>query len=181
MKKQKLSNEIFTPNDAIPPKKISKAKILFYLWNVFSITLYSCYTMFVIYHLSEKNFLSHLIIYLLYAYAAAFVLIIFINIKNHKQLSAKLKNYKSATNFLKYFVQCINFILSIITAISALISTGSLDFNAIGYAALSLFITLVMIIVEFAKIIIRKNMPLIKYNFLEIRDKVDSKTIENDE
>lgn len=181
MKKQKLSNEVYTPSDAIPKRKTSQAKVFFFVWNIFSITLYSCYTMFVIYHLSEKNFLSNLIIYLLYAYAAAFVLIILINIKNHKKLSHELKNYKSATNFLKYFVQIINFVLSIATAVSALISTGSLDFNAVGYAALSLFITLVMIIIEIAKIIIRKNMPLIKYNFLEIRDKIVEQNNENNE
>jgi len=173
MKNQKLSNEIYTPADAVTPKRANKAKIFFFLWNIFSIVLYSCYTMFVIYQMSEKNFLSKLIIYLLYAYAFIFVLIIILNIRNHKKLKTGLKNYQSATNFLKYLVQIINFVLSIATAVSALFSTGSLDFNAIGYALLSIFVTLVLIIVEIIKIIIRKNIPLIKYNFLEMRDKAD--------
>ncbi len=174
MKKQKLSNEIYTPRDAVPKKKISKAKIFFYIWNIFSIVLFSSYTMFVIYRMTEKTFLSHLITYLLYAYAAIFILIIILNLKNRKKLKNKLKNYQSATNFLKYVVQIINFILSISTAISALFSTGNLDINTIGYGLLSIFVALVMIIIEIAKIIIRKNLPLIKYNFLEMRDKVET-------
>jgi len=173
MKKEKISNEIYTPNDAVPKKRISKAKIFFYIWNVFSIVLFSSYTMFVIYRMTEKTFLSHLITYLLYAYTAIFILIIILNLKNRKKLKNKLKNYQSATNFLKYIVQIINFILSISTAISALFSTGSIDINTIGYGLLSIFVALVMIIVEIAKIIIRKNLPLIKYNFLEMRDKAE--------
>ena len=172
MKKEKLSNEIYTPIDSIKDKKTTKIKILFYLWNIFTIILYSSYTMLVIYKMSEKNFLSNIIIYLLYLYIAIFLLILILNFRNKKNLSNKLKNYQSATNFLKYLVQIINFVLSIATAISALFSTGSLDFNAIGFALLSIFVTFVFIIIEIAKIIIRKNLPLIKYNFLEMRDKV---------
>lgn len=172
MKKEKLSNEIFTPTDSVAEKKTSKAKIFFFVWNIFSIILYSCYTLFVVYQMSEKSFLSQLIIYLLYAYAIIFIIIIILNLKNRKRLKTKLKNYQSSINFLKYLVQIINFILSIATAISALFSTGTLDFNAIGYGLLSIFVTLVLIIVEIAKLIIRKNIPLIKYNFLEIRDKI---------
>ena len=157
MMKNKLSNEIYTPEDSVPKKKFSKAKIFFFIWNIFSIVLYSCYTMFVIYSMSEKTFLSQLITYLLYAYAAIFILIIILNLNNSKKLKSKLKNYQSATNFLKYIVQIINFILSIATAISALFATGSLDMNTIGYGLLSIFVALVMIIIEIAKIIIRKN------------------------
>lgn len=176
MKKEKLSNEIFTPQDSISTKKPNKAKIFFFVWNIFSIILYSCYTLFVIYHMSEKTFLSKLIVYLLYAYAAIFIFIVVLNLRNRKKLKYKLKNYQSATTFLKYLVQIINFALSIATAISALFSTGSLDFNAIGYAVLSIIITFVLIFVEIIKIIIRKNLPIIKYNFLEIRDKADPTT-----
>lgn len=171
MKKEKLSNEIFTPSNSILEKKPSKSKIFFFIWNIFSIVLYSCYTLFVIYRMSEKSILSKFIIYLLYAYAAIFILIIILNLKNRKKLSSKLKNYKSATNFLKYLVQIINFVLSIATAVSALFSTGTIDFNTIGYGILSIFVALVMIFIEIMKIIIRKNIPLIKYNFLEMRDK----------
>lgn len=173
MKKEKLSNEIYTPADSISQKKPSKAKIFFFVWNILSIVLYSSYTMFVIYQMSERTFLSKMIIYLLYAYAAIFILIILLNLRNRKKLKYKLKNYQSATNFLKYLVQIINFILSIATAVSALFATGNLDFNAIGYAVLSIIVTFVLIFVEIVKIIIRKNLPIIKYNFLEIRDKAD--------
>ena len=81
-----------------------------------------------------------------------------------------MKNYKSAINFLKYAIRIINFVLSIITAISAITSTGKVDFSLIGYAVLSFIITIILILVEIATIIIRKNIPLIKRNFLEIRE-----------
>ncbi len=173
MKKEKLSNEIYTPPEAVPKKKISKAKIFFYVFNILSIVLYTTYTLFVIYRMTEKTFLSKFIIFLLYAYAAAFVLIVLLNLTNRKKLKRKLKNYQSTANFLKYTIQILNFVLSIATAISALFATGSLDFNALGYAILSIFVTVVMVFIEIIKIIIRKNLPIIKYNFLEIRDKVD--------
>lgn len=175
MKEKKLSNEIYTPEDSITKKKSNKTKLFFFMWNIFSIILYSTYTLFVIYKMTEKTFLSKLIIYLLYAYAFIFILIIILNIRNKKQLNNKLKNYKSATNFLKYLIQIINFLLSIATAISALFSTGTLDFNTITYGILSIFVALVMIFIEIIKIIVRKNIPLIKYNFLEMRDKSNNK------
>lgn len=82
-----------------------------------------------------------------------------------------LKNYKSATKFLKYAIQILNFVLSITTAVSAFITTGTTDFSAIAYAVLSLIVTGVLILFEVAVIIIRKNIPIIKQNFLEIREK----------
>lgn len=86
-------------------------------------------------------------------------------------MKSGLKNYKSATKFLKYAIQVLNFVLSIITAISAFITTGTTDFSAIIYAVLSLIVTGVLILFEIAFIIIRKNIPIIKRNFLEIREK----------
>lgn len=175
MKSDKLSNEIYTPKDAMPNKKNTKFKIIFLLWHIFSIAVYSFYTMFIVYQLSERNFLSNLIIYLLYAYAIIFILIIILNLNNKKKLKYKLKNYKSATNFLKYLVQIINFVLAISTTINILFTTGTFDIKTIAIALLSILITFVLIIIEIIKIIIRKNLPLIKYNFLEIRDKNNDK------
>ena len=86
-----------------------------------------------------------------------------------------LKNYKSATNFLKYAISIINFSLSIFTAISAFVTTGTTDVSAVLYAILSLFVTGFLILFEIAKIIVRKNIPLIKRNFLELREKPENK------
>lgn len=170
---QKESKIAKTPEQEEKPKKLTKARVFFFVWNILSITLYSTYTLFVTYRMAEKTFLSKVIVYLLYAYAFAFVILILINLGNKKKLKSGLKNYKSATKFLKYFMQIINFVLSIITAVSALFSTGTTDFLSILYATLSFIVTLVLILFEIAAIIIRKNMPLIKYNFLEMRDKAE--------
>ena len=148
--------------------------MLFLLWNIFSIAVYSCYTLFVTYKLSEKNFLSKVILYLLIAYAVIFVLLILVSLNSKGRMKYRLKNYKSAVKFFKYAIQIINFVLSIITAISAFITTGKTNVSAILYAILSLFITLIFIFFEIVHIIIRKNIPLIKHNLLEIRD-VDGK------
>ena len=86
-------------------------------------------------------------------------------------MNRQLKNYKSATNFLKYAMQILNFVLSIATAVSALISTGHADFSAVLWATLSFILTLIAILFEVAKIIIRKNITAIKQNFLDIREK----------
>lgn len=178
--KEKESNIATSPEQKKPIDELTKVKVFFLFWNILSIALYSCYTLFVIYKLSEKSFLSKIIIYLLYAYAAVFVLLILINIGNRKKMKYQLKNYKSATNFLKYTIQILNFFLSIFTAISAFVSTGKVDFSTIGYAILSLVITTILIFFEIVKIIVRKNIPLIKRNFLEMRDKQEKKTNEDD-
>lgn len=83
----------------------------------------------------------------------------------------QLKNYKSATNFLKYTIQILNFVLSIATAISALVTTGTTDFSAVLWAVLSFILTIVAIMFEIGKIIIRRNISAIKQNFLDIREK----------
>jgi hypothetical protein len=170
---EKESNKAKTPEQTKKPTKLTKARVIFFIWNILSIILYSSYTLFVSYRMAEKTFLSKVIVYLLYAYAGAFVFLILINLGNKKKLKSGLKNYKSATNFLKYFMQIVNFVLSIITAVSALFSTGTADFVSVIYATLSFIVTLVMILFEIAGIIIRKNMPIIKYNFLEMRDKAE--------
>ena len=170
-KQEKESNLATTPEPKQKSEALTKVKVFFFLWNILSITLYSTYTLFIIYRLAEKNFLSKVIIYLLYAYIAAFALLVLLSIGNRKKLKYRLKNYKSATKFLKYAMQILNFTLSIITAISAFITTGTTDFQTVLFAVLSIFITLVMIFFEIVGIIIRKNIPLIKRNFLEMREK----------
>jgi hypothetical protein len=179
-KDQKESNIASTPNQQTESaNKVTKQGVIFFIWNILSITLYSSYTLFVIYNLTKKNFLSKIIIYLLVAYGVVFVLLILISLRNRTKMKYRLKNFQSATKFLKYLIQIINFTLSIITAISAFVTTGTTDISAILFGILSLFITFIFIFVEIAKIIIRKNMPLIKRNFLEIRDKREPKKNED--
>lgn len=170
-KKQKESNIAKTPDEFLGKKTLSKTKVFFFVWNIFTITLYSCYTLFIVYKLTEKTFLSKIIPYLLGIYVISFLLLIFINLGNHKKLKYKLKNFGSATKFLKYSVQILNFVLSIFTAINAFFISGSTDFSTIVFAVLSIFVTAILILFEIAKILIRKHMPLIKQNFYELRDK----------
>jgi len=167
----KESNVANTPEYDEDTQPKTKVKIFFLVWNILSIALYSSYTLFVTYRLAEKTFLSKIIIYLLLAYALAFIFLILINLGNRKKLKSRLKNYKSATKFFKYIIRILNFTLSIITAISAFITTGTTSISAIAYAILSIIITLFMIMFEIAAIIIRKNIPIIKQNFLDLRDK----------
>ncbi len=171
-KQEKESKYAETPENSQNQKlSTTKLKVIFYVWNIFSIVLFSSYTMFVIYKLSEKSFLSKIIIYLLIAYFFAFVLLILISIGNKTSLKYRLKNFQSATKFLKYSVQIINFTLALATSLNVLFTTGRVDVSAIFYGILSLILTIICILFEIAKIIIRKNIPLIKHNFLEMRDK----------
>ena len=169
-KKEKESNIAYTPESA-KKSPFKKLNTIFFVLTFLSIVLYSCYTFFIIYRLAEKTFLSKVIIYLLVAYIFVFLLLVLINLKNRRRMKSKLRDYKSATKFLKYAVQIINFVLSIITAISAFITTGTTDISAIAYAILSIIITVVFIFFEIVVIKIRRNLPLIKKNFLELREK----------
>lgn len=168
---KKESNVATTPEDSVGSENFTKSKVFFFIWNILSITLYSAYTLFVIYEMAEKTFLSKIIMYLLYAYGIAFILLILINIGNRRKLKSNLKNYKSATKFLKYAMQILNFILSITTALSALFSGAGIDFKSVLFAILSFIVTIVLILFEIAGIIVRKNISVIKHNFLEIREK----------
>ncbi len=169
---EKESNIASTP-EPVPEKKEkwSKIQVFFFLWNLISITIYSAYTFFVIYNLSISTFLATLIKWILLAYGVAFLLLILINLGNRKRMNRQLKNYKSATNFLKYFIQTLNFVLSIATAVNALIITGTTDFSAVMWAVVSFTFTVINILFEVAKIIIRRNFSAIKQNFLDIREK----------
>lgn len=168
---QKESNVAKTPEESKKHPRLKKINTFFFLMTILSIVLYSCYTFFVIYKLTEKTFLSKFIIYLLGLYIVVFILLILINLGNKRRMKSNLKDYKSATKFLKYAVQIINLALSIVTIISAFVTNGTTDILALAYAFLSLFITFIFILVEIISIKIRKNLPLIKRNFLELRDK----------
>ena len=166
-------SKIASSPEPVPEKKEkwSKIQVFFFFWNLISITIYSAYTFFVIYNLSISTFLATLIKWILLAYGVAFLLLILINLGNRKRMNRQLKNYKSATNFLKYFIQTLNFILSIATAVNALIITGTTDFSAVMWAIVSFTFTVINILFEVAKIIIRRNFSAIKQNFLDIREK----------
>lgn len=169
--KQKDLNVARTPEESKRQPRLKKISTLFFLLTIFSIAFYSCYTFFVIYKLAKKTFLSKFIIYLLGVYILVFLLLILINLRNKRKMKSNLKDYKSATKFLKYSVQIINFVLSIVTTISAFITTGTTDISALFYAIISMIITIIFIFFEIITIKIRKNLPLIKRNFLELRDK----------
>ena len=173
-KLQKESNVAYTPEES-KKSPLKKMNLVFFVLTFLSIALYSSYTLFIIYKLTEKTFLSKIIIYLLAIYIAVFVLLILVNIGNKRKMKNGLRNYKSATKFLKYAIQIINFALSIVTAVSAFITTGTTDISAIAYAILSIFVTLVFIFFEIIAIKIRKHFHLIKQNFLELRDKPENK------
>ena len=108
---EKESHIATTPEESKMQISSNKKNIAFLIWNILSIALYSSYTLFVIYKLSEHNFLSKIIIYLLGAYAVAFVLLILISIGNRTKLKYRLKNLQSVANFFKYFIQIVNFVL----------------------------------------------------------------------
>ncbi len=168
---EKESNVAKSPARAKKEDYITKKQVFLLIFNVVSIVLYSCYTLFVTYKMTdEKSFLGKFIFVMLIIYAVSFFLLLIISLGNRKKLKYRLKNYKSATKFLNYLVRIVNFVLSIATIISAVVNTGRADVSAIGYAILSFIITIILIIVEIAAIIVRKNIPLIKRNFLEIRD-----------
>ncbi len=169
--KEKESHIASSPEREPIKRSMTKRNVFFLLLNIISIVLYSCYTLFVTYRMAdEKSFLGKFILGMLVIYAASFLILFILSIGNQKKLKSRLKNYKSAIKFLKYLVRLINFVLSISTAISAIVNTGRADVSAIGYAILSFIITIILILVEIAAIIVRKNIPLIKRNFLEIRD-----------
>ncbi|MBR3884853.1 MAG: hypothetical protein IKJ33_00090 [Clostridia bacterium] len=167
---EKESNVAHTPEES-RKSPIKRINTFFFLLTFFSIALYSCYTFFIIYKLTEKTFLSKIIMYLLAIYVVVFVLLVLVNLGNRRRMKKNLKNYKSATKFLKYTVQLINLVLSIVTAISALITTGTTDISAIAYAILSMFVTFIFIFIEIITLKIRKNFSAIKQNFFELREK----------
>ena len=170
-KDKKESNIVDTPEDSIPEKKQKPITGWFLLWNVIPILLYCAYTFFFVYKTSQSNFLSKIVIYLLAAYVVVFLLLVIISLGNRSKMKRNLKNYKSAASFLRYTVTIINFSLSIITLIGAFLTTGAVDFKSFLYAVLILIVTVISIFFEIGKIIIRKNISVIKQNFLDLRMK----------
>lgn len=173
-KTEKISKHAETPELETNEKKKSRfggIKLFFFIWNIVSITVYSAYTLYVLYNMTEATFLSKAMPFLLMLYALVFLILIILGLFDKKHMSSNLKNYKSAINFFKAFVQILNFVLSMITIVSVFIQTGKPDFTGFMFAILSLLLTLASIFFEIIKIIIRKNMGIIKQNFLEIHDK----------
>ena len=84
-------------------------------------------------------------------------------------MKRNLKNYKSAASFLRYTITIINFTLSIIPLIGAFITTGAVDFKSFIYAILIIIVTIISIFFEIGKILIRKNISVIKQNLLDLR------------
>lgn len=170
---EKESNIAGTPENAKPKAEFSVAKFYYMLWFLFSMTFHICYVTYIIITIAQKNFLSQIIVYLLYGYAIALVLIILFSLGNKSKLKARLTNYKSAVNFLKYLIQMISFVLSLVTAISSFFTTGKFDSLAMSSALTSLLLTAIMAFFEFIKIMIRKNIPIVKQNFLRMKEHGD--------
>lgn len=178
-KKTKESNIVDTPEEAIPEKKQKPITGWFLLWNLVPILLYCGYTFFFVYKNSQNNFLSKIVIYLLAIYVVVFILLVLVSLGNRSKMKRNLKNYKSAATFLRYTITIINFTLSIITLIGAFITTGSVDFASFLYAILILIVTVISIFFEIGKIIVRKNINLIKQNFFDLRIKSSKKNKED--
>lgn len=167
---EKESNIAETPENSKPKSEFSVAKFYYMIWYIFSLAFHICYVGYIIITIAQKNFLSQVIVYLLYAYAIALVLIILFSLGNKSKLKARLTDYKSAVNFLKYLIQMISFVLSFVTAVSSFFTTGKFDSVAMSSAITSLILTAIMAVFEFIKIMIRKNIPIVKQNFLRIKE-----------
>ena len=176
-KVEKESNVASTPENAKPKVEFSVAKFYYMLWYIFSMTFHICYVTYIIITIAQENFLSTVIKYLLYGYAAALILIVLISLGNKSKLKARLTNYKSALNFLKYLIQMISFVLSLVTAISSFFTTGKFDSIAMSSAITSLLLTAIMAFFEFLKVMIRKNIPIVKQNFLRMKEHGDVEDI----
>ena len=174
-KVDKQTNIASSPEQAPEKKEFSKAKFYYLLWYIVSLSFHLGYVVYLILTIAEKTFLSKAITYLLYGYGVVFLIIVLVSLKDKKRLKDRIKNYKSALNFLKYLIQLISFTVSIVNAISSFFVLGKFDRTALGTAMISLILTLIMIVLEVTKIIIRKNIPIFKRNFLRIKEKEEIK------
>ena len=159
-KQEKETNIATTPEGPKPKKEFSKARFYYLLWTVLSMGFYCCYVFYLIVSVAQQYFLSKAILVLLIIYGALLVFIIIFSIGNKKKMKSRLKTYKSALNFLKYFIQLISFTLSIVNAISSFFVTGVFDRYSLLSAFTSLLITVIMVVFEIVKIMIRKNIPI---------------------
>lgn len=146
--------------DETPKKKsfFDKIKLMFFIWNIFSIAVYTAYTLYNAYQNTKSPVYSKIILALLIAYAIAFVFLLIFGYKNKIQLKANMKNYKSATNILKHLVKILNLSLSITTALSVFASGGRLNIFTILFGVLAITITATSIFFEIIKMFIRKKL-----------------------
>ena len=122
-------------------------------------------------NLARNVLCARFIKYILGAYITAFAILVIFGLFDQKNMKHRLKNYKSAVTFFKGAVQILNLTLSIITIITIFIATGKPDFKGIIIALFSLFLTIISLFFEIVKIIIRKNVGIIKQNFLDLHQK----------
>lgn len=167
---EKESNIASAPEHKKTPSTFSVKKFYLSLWNTISFGLYIVYVFYLILRVEEISFLYDIIVYAFYGYGIALALIFLLSIGKKSKLKTRLKNYKSAVKFLQYTIQLVSFVLLIITALSSLFTTGKLDVLALTNALYSLIVTIVMVIFEIIKIMIRKNIPVVKENFLRLRE-----------
>ena len=172
-KKEKETNIAVTPESPKPKKEFSKAKFYYLLWTIVSMAFHCCYVFYLIISVAQQYFLSQAIFFLLCIYGVVLVFIIIFSLGNKKKMKSRLKTYKSALNFLKYLIQLISFTLSIINAISTFFVTGVFDRISLLNAFVSLIITVIMVLFEVVKIMIRRNIPIVKSNLLKIKEKED--------
>ena len=171
---EKESNVAVSPEPTQPYIKFSVAKFYLLLWNILSMMIYIVNVLYIILLIVDQiEFLRNIIIYLLAVYALAFVLIVILSIGSKSKLKLRMKNYKSAVKFLQYFIQIISFVISFVTALSTFLTKGYFDSKALFNALTSLIITCVMVFFEVIKILIRKNIPIVKENFLRLREEDD--------
>ena len=154
-----------------PKKDFSKAKMYYLLWSIVSMAFNIGYAFYVIFTVAKQNFLASTIKILLVIYGVILVLVIMLSLGNKKKMKSRLKTYRSALNFLKYLIQLISFSLAIVNAISSFFVTGQFARAAIASAFTSLIITVIMIFIEIVKLMIRKNIPIVKQNLLKIKEK----------
>lgn len=174
---EKESNIASTPVDKLPKAEFSRWKFFMLLWNIISIGIYCVYISYLVLQSSSGKFLYNFIIWLLYIYIGIFVLILIVSIFQRHKFKTRLSYYKSSINFFKYFIQIVTFVLAIITIISTFLTTGRANTNELSTALFSLGFTIVMVIVEIAKILVRRNLPTFKRNFLVIREKREEQLI----
>jgi len=167
---EKESNIASAPEHIKAPSPFSAKKFYIMLWNILSMAFYCIYVFYLIFKVPEISFLYNIIVYVLYGYGIALALILLFSIGKKSKRKARLKNYKSAIKFLQYTIQIVSFVLLIVTAVSALFTTGKLDIRALTNALSSLILTCIMIFFEVIKIMVRKNVPVVKENFLRLKE-----------
>ena len=167
---QKESNIASAPQHIKAPSSFSVKRFYLLLWEILSMTFFCIYVFYTIFRVPEISFLCDIIIYVLYGYGFALILILLFSIGQKSKRKARLKNFKSAIKFLQYTIQAVSIVLLLVTAISSIFTTGKIDIRALTSALYSLIVTCVMVFFEVIKIMIRKNIPVVKENFLRLKE-----------